>query len=264
LSVLASFDTAWCFARTEDGQCPAPAAIAAPIPLCRAHQIEVALQVVPGALAELWSSARAAQTRPEGVTAEALPVAIPPQLPRAHASVVYFIQNGNRIKIGHTTRLPNRLSTLTLRKANVLLLLQGGSELESALHARFQQARVDRTEWFRTTQELLTFIREKQQSALKGELVATDTDTAGEDRLPPDAARQRLLDHIRDHRNSGERVIGPRHFNPILGSLSRSRAWVSMELKQLAAEGALAPGGEPGEYLIVTVPDEGAEKADHS
>ncbi|GAA2217989.1 hypothetical protein GCM10010400_75010 [Streptomyces aculeolatus] len=260
--MLASFDTAWCFARTEDGQCPASAAIAAPIPLCRAHQIEVALQVVPGALAELWSSARAAQIRPEGVTAEALPVVVPAQLPRAHASVVYFIQNGNRVKIGHTTRLPNRLATLTLRKTNVLLLLQGGSELESALHARFQQARVDRTEWFRTTQELLTFIREKQQSALKGELVAMDVDVEGEDRLPPGVARQRLLDHIRAHRDSGEELIGPRHFKPVLGALSRSRAWVSGELKQLAAEGALAPGDEPGDYLIVSLPGEGAEEAD--
>ena len=78
--------------------------------------------------------------------------------PQVHDSVVYFIRNGSRIKIGWTTNLKARLSSLALPPSAVELQIDGGPEEEAIMHRRFAKARVGRTEWFEAIPELEEFI----------------------------------------------------------------------------------------------------------
>lgn len=65
-----------------------------------------------------------------------------------HAPLVYFIRNGNRMKIGTTTELKRRIRTLALRPENVALLVAGDQRREREYHKQFADLRVGRTEWF--------------------------------------------------------------------------------------------------------------------
>lgn len=78
--------------------------------------------------------------------------------PKVHEPVVYFIRNGSRIKIGWTTNLRQRLSSLSLPASAVELLVPGGPSEENALHGRFSAARIGRTEWFEATEAIEAFI----------------------------------------------------------------------------------------------------------
>ena len=71
------------------------------------------------------------------------------------ASVVYFIQRGDLIKIGYTTNLTARLRAL--QGDRILLALPGTRAHESALHELFKAHR-EKGEWFRRTPEILEFI----------------------------------------------------------------------------------------------------------
>jgi hypothetical protein len=65
-----------------------------------------------------------------------------------HAPLVYFIRNGNRMKIGTTTELKRRIRTLALRAENVTLLIDGDQRRERAYHKQFAEHRIGNTEWF--------------------------------------------------------------------------------------------------------------------
>lgn len=78
--------------------------------------------------------------------------------PSVHEPLVYFIRNGARVKIGWTTNLKSRLSALSLPAGAVALTVPGGPEVETAMHTRFAEARVARTEWFEAVPELEAFI----------------------------------------------------------------------------------------------------------
>jgi hypothetical protein len=75
-----------------------------------------------------------------------------------HDPAVYFLRNGNRIKIGTTTDLRQRIRRLALRDDNIALVLHGGPALERALHGHFAALRIGNTEWFRSTKALNDFI----------------------------------------------------------------------------------------------------------
>lgn len=75
-----------------------------------------------------------------------------------HAPMVYFLRNGNRIKIGTTTHLRRRVRALALRDGNLALVLHGGAALERDLHQQFADLRIDNTEWFRSTKAMNAFI----------------------------------------------------------------------------------------------------------
>lgn len=81
-----------------------------------------------------------------------------------HAPVVYFIRNGNRIKIGTTTELKRRIRTLALRAENVALLIDGGQQLERAFHRQFADLRVGSTEWFAHEGLLAEFITQQSRT----------------------------------------------------------------------------------------------------
>ncbi|MBW5248411.1 GIY-YIG nuclease family protein [Streptomyces sp. P01-B04] len=86
---------------------------------------------------------------------------------RKHPPLVYFIRNGNRVKIGTTTGLRRRISDLALRQENVLLLKPGGRNLEKELHQRFARLRDGNTEWFRLNGELREYVMVQITEALK-------------------------------------------------------------------------------------------------
>lgn len=80
------------------------------------------------------------------------------QRPSVHDPLVYFIRNGTRIKIGWTTNLKARLTSLSLPPDAVALTVTGGPQTEEAMHKRFAKARVGRSEWFEAVPELEAFI----------------------------------------------------------------------------------------------------------
>ena len=85
--------------------------------------------------------------------------------PSVHDPIVYFIQNGTRVKIGWTTNLRGRLASLALPMSSVILKLDGGPGREAALHIRFAESRIKGSEWFEVTPEIERFIRREQEAA---------------------------------------------------------------------------------------------------
>lgn len=78
-----------------------------------------------------------------------------------HEPLVYFIRNGNRMKIGTTSELKRRIRTLALRPENVALLVEGDYRREREFHKQFADLRVGRTEWFAYEGALADFVTEQ-------------------------------------------------------------------------------------------------------
>lgn len=79
-----------------------------------------------------------------------------------HEPLVYFIRNGNRVKIGYTTNLSTRVAALTLTLRFVDLTLPGNRDLETAMHRRFAAERLEGTEWFVYSRRLRDFIESER------------------------------------------------------------------------------------------------------
>jgi hypothetical protein len=73
-------------------------------------------------------------------------------------SVVYFVRMGDLIKIGTTTNLHSRISSLSLTMSHVLATERGSYSREGDLHRRFASLR-EHGEWFRAEPELLDYIK---------------------------------------------------------------------------------------------------------
>lgn len=86
-----------------------------------------------------------------------------------HAPLVYFIRNGNRMKIGTTTDLKRRIRTLALREANVALLVNGDQRRERAYHKQFTEHRIGNTEWFAYEGTLADYVHEQITTASRKE-----------------------------------------------------------------------------------------------
>lgn len=78
-----------------------------------------------------------------------------------HAPLVYFIRNGNRMKIGTTTELKRRIRTLALRQENVTLLVNGDRRREREYHKQFGALRIGRTEWFAYEGALADYVHDQ-------------------------------------------------------------------------------------------------------
>ena len=87
--------------------------------------------------------------------------------PHKHDPLVYFIRNGNRIKIGTTTCVKKRIRTLALREDNIVLLLAGGAQQERELHQHFAGLRIGNTEWFAYDGPLIDFVHTQTTRARK-------------------------------------------------------------------------------------------------
>lgn len=82
-----------------------------------------------------------------------------------HASVVYFLavpyRHSEAVKIGTSTRLMSRISSVSYAAtlADVLLLLPGGQEVETAWHREFREYRIEEfRELFRLKGRLKDFL----------------------------------------------------------------------------------------------------------
>lgn len=78
-----------------------------------------------------------------------------------HAPLVYFIRNGNRMKIGTTTELKRRIRTLALRPENVALLIDGDQRREREYHKQFAEHRIGTTEWFAYEGALTDYVNDE-------------------------------------------------------------------------------------------------------
>jgi hypothetical protein len=86
-----------------------------------------------------------------------------------HAPLVYFIRNGNRMKIGTSTEVKRRIRTLALRAENVALLLDGDRRIERQLHAQFADLRIGNSEWFAYESPLTDYVTDQNRLARKEE-----------------------------------------------------------------------------------------------
>jgi hypothetical protein len=150
-----------CAADDEGRRCTREPVMLRPVALCEPHRIEIALAVVPVLLRDQLAAAQESLTAPaprSELVATAVAVDVDGLLGGVHDSVVYFLANGGRVKIGYTTNLKSRLGSLALRRGAALLALQGGPELERALHSHFAAYRDGSTEWFELSPEIFRYI----------------------------------------------------------------------------------------------------------
>lgn len=153
---------------SPDGYCCHPDCEAPPwadieVPLCQGHATSV------------WAAITTAlQQKLNALTEQA---GMPEQ-----QSVVYFVQVGNRIKIGTTTGMRGRLDnirTMAGHEPKVLRMLPGGRREERQAHALFTEERV-RGEWFEPSDRLMAFIKEQHDQDVRHTL------TEGPNSLPID------------------------------------------------------------------------------
>jgi hypothetical protein len=144
-----------CTGRVYGRRCADAAVMTEPVPLCAYHRWEVAVAEFPG---------MAEQQRPEwtsGAGLVASAAAVPADLDGPHDEIVYFLVNGDRVKIGRTINLAVRVKALALPRSGVALVLQGGRSLETALHDHFAAYRVEASEWFRLEGPLVEYVAAK-------------------------------------------------------------------------------------------------------
>lgn len=181
-----------CIAMDEGLECPREAVFRRPVPLCVEHGMDVALLIVPDVLTTAIRTAKAgAPAKPLGrverdaLIAGARPLKVKPYCRGTHSPVVYFIENGDVVKIGFSTHLRVRISSLALQESSIMLLLEGGFTLERALHSKFERDRIDNTEWFKLSDDLVRYINEKcEQLARRCRADIAQSDTASEG-VPP-------------------------------------------------------------------------------
>lgn len=83
--------------------------------------------------------------------------------PRRKASRVYFLRDGDAVKIGHSVEPKKRRSQIsTCRPLELLLTIPGGREREAALHKKFARYRI-KGEWFQMAPAILEFIEAKKK-----------------------------------------------------------------------------------------------------
>jgi hypothetical protein len=154
--------------------CVASPEVVDPLPLCFAHVLQIVSQAMPQVVRA------AASATPEAPVAVRMLAANDTKLLAAnsHDPVVYFIRNGDRVKIGTTRNLRGRVTTLSLRPENVLLTIYGGADVERELHARFRDLRVGNTEWFRYVAPLTGFINSRSEANVS---TADDSTAKGTD-----------------------------------------------------------------------------------
>lgn len=241
--------------------CSRPSVLTLPVPLCRVH----AAEVTRGMLAGTPDRSHAAPARPwdREATRLALPVALPVELPRSHAPVVYFVQNGSLVKIGWSTNLRARLSALCLRRMAVLLAVAGDNALEAALHRTFWGLRQEGTEWFRYEQPLSDYIQELRNHAhpvnltdLTEMLGETGANVVTEDepeeqpqtlldvprektRMPLDEAQQILTNGLEDLSRAGVHEFDYAAFRDIPEVTGWPKGWVYLQLAEAVDSGRL-------------------------
>lgn len=176
--------------------CIASPEITEPIPLCFAHMLHVVSLAMPQVVQA------AAASSPDPAAMRMLPVDTRKLLAAsAHDSIVYFLRNGDRVKIGTTRNLRGRVAGLSLRPDNVLFAVSGGIQVERALHERFADLRIGETEWFQFAQPIADFVNDR--SAFDAAAMVRTTKPA---RKGQDSRRELVFALVKE---AGEDGIGP-------------------------------------------------------
>ena len=84
----------------------------------------------------------------------------PARRPHAHGPLVYYLRFGDRIKIGTTTNLKERITNIP--HDELLATERGSHALEHARHIEFRSDRIT-GEWFRPSDRLMKHIHHLQQ-----------------------------------------------------------------------------------------------------
>lgn len=84
---------------------------------------------------------------------------------QAHDPLVYFIVWGDRCKIGTTTRLSARVSSLSLPLSAVAMTVPGGPSIERRFHRQFVHQRIGNTEWFQLAGPVADYIASHKAAA---------------------------------------------------------------------------------------------------
>lgn len=72
----------------------------------------------------------------------------------------YFMQHGDRIKIGYSINPRERAVSLSLRESNIIGVIQSLPKFERVCHDMWADIRIGNTEWFYATEELVRWIGE--------------------------------------------------------------------------------------------------------
>jgi hypothetical protein len=140
-------------------ECDKQPFITKPLILCRRHALAVSLNVTD----RLHANAIHGHTSDLDIDhATIAPDTAWAQ--NSHAPVVYFLTNGDRIKIGTSTNITGRVSSLSFRRSNVVLLLEGDHDLENSLHRHFESDRIARTEWFVLSNRITAYIAQRNRT----------------------------------------------------------------------------------------------------
>jgi hypothetical protein len=113
----------------------------------------------------------------------------------SHNPVVYFAIMGNRVKIGTTTHLRNRIASLSLPPESIKRTVYGGRETEMRYHEGFAEYRIDNTEWFRLEGDLERFLTQDPESpqALAGNISSAGTPGGELDQELPESVDSRQV-----------------------------------------------------------------------
>lgn len=129
-----------------------------------------------------------------------------------HEPVVYFVRIGDLVKIGTTTNLRKRLSTIGagyLDDGNALLCLKGGRELERRMHREFADIRIKR-ELFRDDWLLAEFIRAATEKPLDSALKYIGDMRAALARGSRKSISEKIADSKRINEANYQRVVAER------------------------------------------------------
>lgn len=147
---------ALCVAVEHGDACRRDAEMVEPVPLCPRHKVVVAQALLGDLLGAALDEVQIAERA--RIIGPVAPVPLSTCMNGQHDPVVYFLVNGNRIKIGYTTNLSARLAAFALRSSSIALLLAGDQQLEKQLHLQFAAYRIERTEWFDHSSAIERFI----------------------------------------------------------------------------------------------------------
>ncbi|MEU9861313.1 GIY-YIG nuclease family protein [Streptomyces sp. NPDC047971] len=181
-----------CLATDAGEPCDDVVTSTAPIALCQRHRMQVAISVVPEML---LAAAKQDYRTPRAVPPQMQAVIhgsgrAPMVLDTSHPSCVYFLGRSDRIKIGLTTNLGQRLAVLHAGAADVHLLLFGQRRLEAALHEHFADFRIANSEWFERVPALEEFIHAKRRLPIP----MTTEATTGVRRTIPYVSARNIVD----------------------------------------------------------------------
>lgn len=142
-----------CTAQKENGRfCDDPTIPDAPFPICFRHAAQL-YRFLRGRIT--------ADTDQETALEHVATLFEPRAQVRSSADrvVVYYVQVGDLIKIGSTTRLADRLKDYPPNR-RLLATEDGDCELETRRHGQFRELLMVGREWFRPGQELVDHINE--------------------------------------------------------------------------------------------------------